>query len=236
LQLGGSDQWGNITAGLELIRKKIQGEAYVLCFPLLTGSDGKKFGKSTGSVAWLNAEKTSPFRFHQFWLNISDADAIRYLKIFSFLSLAEIESIEREFLASPEQRLAQRILADEVTSLLHGTEATEDAKRCAAALFGGDITQLTLVQLEDIFSEAPSSQLPSSEVTTLTVIDLFVRSGLTKSKGEARRLVADGGAYINNERITDPSFVPTEKTVRDKGFLLLRAGKKNYHLMRVALS
>lgn len=233
LQIGGSDQWGNITAGLELIRKKGLGNAFALSFPLLTDSQGKKFGKSAGGALWLDAAKTSPYLFHQYWLNTPDADVIRYLKVFSFLSQGEIQDIQTEFESAPEKRLAQHVLADHVCDLVHGRQATADAKRSAEVLFGGSIEGIPDHQLREIFKDVPSSEIARSELSTLSLCDLFARTGLTKSKGEARRLIASGGAYLNNNRMIDPDMRLDGPWCAHSELIVLRSGKKSYHLVQV---
>ena len=235
LQIGGSDQWGNITSGLELIRRKVQGEAYAFCMPLITSSDGRKFGKSEGGAIWLNTAATSAYRFHQFWLNQEDQDAIRYLRIFTFLSDEELADLEEAVATRPEQREAQKRLADEVTTLVHGPEATQDAKRCAEVLFGrGDIRELSDVLLEEIFAEVPSSTIPRAEIDALNAADFLARAGATASKGEARRLISGGGAYINGERITDAAQPAKGFLREDSALVIVRTGKKSYHLVRTA--
>jgi tyrosyl-tRNA synthetase len=233
LQIGGSDQWGNITAGLELIRKKIQGEAGAFSIPLITNSEGKKFGKSEGNALWLNPELTSPYKFHQFWLNVPDTDAVKMLKIFTFESREAIEDVARRSSERPEERLAQKLLADSVCTLVHGAQATEDAKRAAQALFKGSLEGLSLAVVRDIFADAPSSDLTSDEVAQLDVLTLLSTT-VAKSKGEARRLIQGGGIYLDNERVTDEKLRLTDTKLQSNGFIVLRSGKKNYHLVRLA--
>ena len=234
LQIGGSDQWGNITAGLELIRKKSQGEAYALCWPLLLNAQGKKFGKSESGTLWLSPTMTSPFRFHQFWLNVEDADAIRFLKIFTFKTQEEIAAIEGAQRVAPEKREAQHILADAVTTLVHGAEATAAATQSAQVLFGGSVEGLTDDALLDIFADVPSVQLPRSRLTEISPIDLLVEAGACKSKGEARRLISNGGAYINNERIAESLTTLPDPFVGQRKVLLVRTGKKNYTMVKIS--
>jgi tyrosyl-tRNA synthetase len=233
LQIGGSDQWGNITAGLELIRRKISGEAYALSFPLVTNSDGKKFGKSEGNAIWLNAEMTSPYKFHQFWLNVSDEDAIRLLKIFTFETKERIAEVEASLKASPEKREAQKLLADALCTFVHGSQATDDAKRCAQALFSGSLTELTNAQILELFQDAPSSSVTTAQVGELDILSLLSTT-VAKSKGEARRLIQGGGIYLDSERVTSDTIKLSETKILEKGFVVLRSGKKNYHLVRVA--
>ncbi len=234
LQIGGSDQWGNITAGLELIRKNIQGEAYAFSFPLITNSEGKKFGKSEAGAVWISADHTSPYQFHQFWLNVPDADVIRYLKIYTFLSMEEISGLEVALRQAPEKREAQTALADALCTFVHGPEATKEAKLGAHVLFGGSLDGVSEKQLLEIFSEVPSTEFPRAAVGTLSVIDLFAQSGLIKSKGEARRLIESGGAYLHGERIADGSILIKDTPAFSRSVFLLRSGKKNYHVIKVS--
>lgn len=233
LQIGGSDQFGNMTAGLELIRKKGLAESYVISFPLLTDSTGKKFGKSSGGALWLNPEATSPYKFHQYWLNLPDADMPRYLRYFSRRTTAEILALEELGSQSPEKRLSQRALADEMCTLVHGHEATQEATRCAEALFGGSIKDLAAQSLAEVFSDVPSTSFDKATILSLPVLEIFTRIGLTKSKGEARRLLGDGGGYINNDRISDPNATLNNDQLLHGEFVVLRAGKKSYHLIKV---
>ena len=232
LQIGGSDQWGNITAGLELIRRKIAGEAYALSFPLITNTEGKKFGKSEGNAIWLNPEMTSPYKFHQFWLNVADDDAIKFLKIFTFESKERIAEVESSLKTAPEKREAQKLLADTLCTFVHGAQATDDAKRCAHALFAGTLNELSNAQILEIFQDAPSSIITKSQVGELDVLTLLSTT-VAKSKGEARRLVQGGGIYLDSERVSNEALKISETTILEKGFVVLRSGKKNYHLVRV---
>lgn len=233
LQFGGSDQWGNITAGLELIRRKVQGDAYALSAPLILDSQGRKFGKSEGNAVWLDSALTSPFKFHQFWLNVPDADAVRYLKIFTFLTEEAIAALEARMKEAPGERAAQKALADEVTTLIHGKDATEDAKRSAQVLFGGSLEGLSERQLEEIFADVPSSSISASELETLTIVDALVNSKTLASKGEARRLITSGGVYLNNERVSDPAMLVSTGMTSGAQLFVLRTGKKNYHLVKL---
>jgi len=227
LQFGGSDQWGNITGGAELIRRATSGQAHAFATPLVTKADGTKYGKTEGGALWLDPEMMSPYAFHQFWLNVEDEKVVEMLKIFTFLSRKEIEDLEAQTAEKPFLRAAQKRLADEVTTLVHGAEETEQAKAAAAALFGGgDLHALSASTLAAALSEAGSASVKRDELPS--VVDLFVESGLAKSKGEARRTVSEGGAYLNNVRIEDPELVPTEGDLLGGSWLVLRRGKKNF--------
>jgi len=232
LQIGGSDQWGNITAGLELIRRKIQGEAYALSFPLVTNSEGKKFGKSAGNAVWLDPSMTSPYRFHQFWLNVPDSDVIKLLRIFTFEGRERIEELERSIQTHPEQREAQKVLADALCTFVHGAQATEDAKRCAQLLFGGSLDGISPKQMLEAFEDAPSSEILHAQLSDLDIVTLL-SSTLAKSKGEARRLIQGGGIYVDNQRVSDEALKIASTRIAERGLLVLRSGKKNYHLVKL---
>ena len=232
LQIGGSDQWGNLTAGLELIRRKIQGEAYALSCPLITNSDGKKFGKSEGNAVWLDPSMTSPYKFHQFWLNVPDGDVIRLIKVFTFESKQRVDSIEAEMLAQPEKRAAQQLLADSVCTLVHGAQATIDAKRSADALFSGSLEGLSSAQLLELFKDAPTTTITAAQVRELDLLGLLSVT-VAKSKGEARRLVQGGGIYLDNARVSDEALKLKDTAIQKQGFIIIRSGKKNYHLVRL---
>jgi tyrosyl-tRNA synthetase len=231
LQFGGSDQWGNLTAGLELIRRKIQGDAYAFSVPLITNSEGKKFGKSAGNAVWLDAELTSPYKFHQFWLNVPDLDAIKLLKVLTFAKSEEIAALELSMQQDPAKREAQKFLADSLCTLVHGSAATEDAKRCASVLFGGSFEGLSDAQLLDIFSEAPTTEIKRADIAAMDIVSL-IGSTVASSKGEGRRLIQGGGIYIDNERVADPTAQVSSTKLLTKGFIILRSGKKNYHLVK----
>lgn len=227
LQFGGSDQWGNLTGGAELIRRATGGQAHAFATPLITKSDGTKYGKTEGGALWLAPEMMAPYAFHQFWLNVEDEKVVEMLKVFTFLSREEIEDLEAQTAEKPFLRAAQKRLADEVTTLVHGAEETEQAKAAAAALFGGgDLHALSTATLSAALSEAGSAAV--ERATLPSVVDLFVHAGLAKSKGEARRTVSEGGAYLNNTRIEDADFVPTESDLLGGAWLVLRRGKKNF--------
>ena len=234
LQAGGSDQWGNITAGVELIRR-VRGErAYGLVYPLVTSAAGAKLGKTEQGAIWLDAKRTSPYRFFQFWLNQQDADVIPYLGYFTWLSLEELTELQQAVLEHPEQRAAQRRLAREVTRLVHGEQALADAERASQALFGGELDGLSGADIEDVFAEVPASELPRSafEAAGKPILDVLTETGMAKSKGEARRLISAGGAYVNNVRVEDPAQMVTTAHLIAGRFIVLRSGKKQYHLLR----
>ena len=227
LQFGGSDQWGNITGGAELIRRAGGGQAHAFATPLVTRADGTKYGKTEAGALWLDAEMMSPYAFHQFWLNVEDEKVVEMLKIFTFLTRDEIADLEVQTAEQPFLRAAQKRLADEVTTLVHGSEETEQAKAAAQALFGsGDLSVLTAATLASALSEAGGASVRRDDVPS--VADLLVRAGLAKSKGEARRTVSEGGAYLNNARVEDPDMVPDESDLVGGSWLVLRRGKKNF--------
>jgi tyrosyl-tRNA synthetase len=237
LQTGGSDQWGNITAGVELIRRVRGGErqAFGMVYPLITKADGTKFGKTESGTVWLAPHRTSPYRFYQFWLNTDDRDVAKYLKLFTFLPQERINELASIVAERPEQREAQRVLAQEMTGIMHGPTALAKAEQAAQALFGGDISGLTADDIQDIFAEVPSSQLTKQDLegSGSSIIDLLATTGFLKSKGEARRAIAEGGLYLNNQRVTDQAQQVTLNDALDGKFLVLRRGRKNYHLVQV---
>jgi tyrosyl-tRNA synthetase len=230
LQFGGSDQWGNLTGGVELIRRADGGRAHAFATPLVTRSDGTKYGKTEDGALWLDPEMMSPYAFHQFWLNAEDAKVGELLRIFTFLSREEIEDLEAQTTEKPYLRAAQKALADAVTTEVHGPEETVQAKSAAAALFGGgDLHALSPATLDAALREAGSATAPLGT----GVVDLFVEAGLVRSKGEARRVIAEGGAYLNNARVTDPELAPGEQDLIG-GWVVLRRGKKNLAGVRLA--
>ena len=228
LQFGGSDQWGNITGGAELVRRVTGHTAHGFATPLVTKADGTKYGKTEEGALWLDPEMMSPYAFHQFWLNVEDAKVGEMLRIFTFLPVEEIEELEARHQEQPFRREAQRTLADAVTTFVHGADETAQATAAAAALFGGaDLAELSESTLGAALREAGSSRVDAADGLP-TVVDLLVTSGLVKSKGEARRTVGDGGAYLNNERVTDPEHVPGRDDLLPGGWLVLRRGKKQF--------
>ena len=233
LQFGGSDQWGNLTAGVELIRRADGGHAHAIATPLMTKSDGTKYGKTEGGALWLDPQMLSPYAFHQFWLNAEDAKVGELLRVFTFLSREEIEDLEAQTAEKPFLRAGQKRLADEVTALVHGEEEVEQAAAAAAALFGGgDLASVKPDTLSSALREAGGTTLPVGELPG--ILDLLVASGLSKSKGEARRTVGEGGAYLNNVRVEDPDLQPTEGDLVAGSWLVLRRGKKNFAGVRVS--
>ncbi|MBE7530702.1 MAG: tyrosine--tRNA ligase [Chloroflexi bacterium] len=235
MQMGGSDQWGNIVAGVELIRKVQGARAHALVFPLITQADGTKFGKTAaGTNAWLSAERTSPYRFYQFWYNTNDADVVNYLKYFTWRDQHEIAELENAVFERPEQREAQRRLAQDVTRMVHGDTAVHKAEKATAVLFGGDLEGLDASDIRDIFANVPSSEIARADLggDGLPVVDLLVHSGLASSKGDGRRAIQGGGIYLNNQRVEDPAQMVTADQSIDGQFLILRKGRKAYHLVK----
>jgi tyrosyl-tRNA synthetase len=235
MQTGGSDQWGNITAGAELVRRMRGKPAYGMVFPLIVKSDGTKFGKTESGSIWLKAERTSPYKFFQFWLNAEDRDVVPYLRLFTFLSQEEIAVLEDQVKTRPEQRQAQRILAREVTRMLHGETALGRAEQATQVLFGGNLTGLSTVEIADIFSDVPSSQVLKGDLegNGMNVVDLMMSVGMTTSKGESRRAIQEGGFYLNNARVADVLQMVTLQDALEGQFIVLRRGAKNYRLVRV---
>jgi tyrosyl-tRNA synthetase len=231
LQFGGSDQWGNLTGGVELIRRSDGGKAHAFATPLVTKADGTKYGKTEGGALWLDPEMMSPYAFHQFWLNAEDDKVGELLRIFTFLSHEEIEDLDAQTAEKPFLRAGQKALADAVTTEVHGAAETEHAKAAAAALFGGgDLRGLNAETLAAALREAGSTQAAKGTA----VVDLLVDTGLVKSKGEARRTISEGGAYLNNERVTDVDHVPGDDDLLGGSWLVLRRGKKNLAGVEIA--
>jgi len=228
IQGGGSDQWGNITAGIELIRRVRGGEAFGITFPLLTTASGEKFGKSAGNAIWLDSDKTSPYQFYQYWLNTDDRDAGRFLKLFTFLPLEEIDALCAH---PPEQRVAQKRLAAEITRTVHGEEALAQAMKASEVLFGGEVAGLADRDLAEIFADVPSFSIDLSAPVKIT--DALARGGAAKSKGEAARLIAGGGVYLNNRRVESADVQLRREDLASETMFVLRVGKKNYYLGRV---
>jgi len=233
VQIGGSDQWGNITAGIDLIRKLRNAEAYGVTMPLVCDSAGQKFGKSEGNAVYLDRRKTSCYSFYQFFVRTADADAVRFLKIFTFLPLEEIAELEKLTLAAPEKRAAQKKLAEEVTRAVHGAAGLQEAQRASAALFGESMEGLQAGELLEVFADVASTELPRDQVERASVVDLAAACGLCKSKSDARRLVEKGGLYLNNRRVAGLDTAVTAPDLIDGRLLVLRSGKKTFHLVKV---
>lgn len=229
IQVGGSDQWGNITSGIELMRRMYgQTDAYGLTIPLVTKSDGKKFGKSESGAVWLDAEKTSPYEFYQFWINQSDEDVIKFLKYFTFLGKEEIDRLEQSKNEAPHLREAQKTLAEEVTKFIHGEEALNDVIRISQALFSGDLKSLSAKELKDGFKDVPQVTLSNG---TTNIIDVLIETGVSPSKRQAREDVNNGAIYINGERQQDVNYELTSDDKIDSEFTIIRRGKKKYFMV-----
>ena len=227
LQLGGSDQWGNIVAGLDLIRKVESGSAHAFTIPLMAKSDGSKFGKTAGGSVWLDAEMTSPYAFYQFWINTDDADVEKYLKVFSCKDHAEIERLIETVNVNPGAREAQRELARELTSLVHGSDECAKVEAASKALFGqGELKELDEKTLAAALSQLPKISINKGDVIP-TWVDLLTATGVVDSKSAARRIVKENGAYLNNEKIVGEDFAPTKENLIHGRFLVLRKGKRD---------
>lgn len=233
IQIGGSDQWGNITAGVDLIRKLRGGEAFGMTFPIICDSSGQKFGKTAGNAVYLDPNRTSYYDFYQFFIRTEDVDVIRFLKIFTFLPIVQIEEIAREMAAAPEKRLAQKTLAEEMTRTVHGSTGLAIAQRASEVLFGGSMEGMKAGDLITVFANVPSRELPIASVKEAGLLDVAVAAGLCKSKGDARRLVTEGGFYVNNIRIADVAIRISGDMLIDGRVMVMRAGKKNYCLVKV---
>lgn len=233
LQIGGSDQWGNITAGIDLIRKKLGRTAYGLTLPLITKADGTKFGKTEAGSVWLDPAKTSPYRFYQFWINTDDRDVIRYLKYFTFLSRAEIEELEHRHAQNPGAREAHKALARAVTELIHGRDATDEAVRASEILFGGRLDGIAETTFNQIVGEVPTCTVAKDRLdgAGMPLVELLVQAGLCPSKGQARKDIEGGGVYVNNIRESAVQRAVTAGNLLFGKHLLLRKGKKNYVLV-----
>ncbi|WP_153722934.1 tyrosine--tRNA ligase [Sporosarcina cascadiensis] len=231
VQIGGSDQWGNITTGLEVIRKMHDEEvkAYGFTIPLVTKADGTKFGKSAGGAVWLDAKKTSPYEFYQFWINAADADVVKYLKIFTFLSREEIEALETSVQEEPHLRKAQKTLAEEMTRLIHGEASLEQAIRISAALFSGDLKALTASEMKDAFKDVPTVEMTKED---MNIVDFIVQAGVSPSKRQAREDVTNGAISFNGERITETDFTVGAEQRLEDAFTIVRRGKKKYSMVK----
>ncbi|WP_081165319.1 tyrosine--tRNA ligase [Lactococcus garvieae] len=230
LQLGGSDQWGNMTAGTELLRRKAGKTGHVITIPLITDSTGKKFGKSEGNAIWLDADKTSPFEMYQFWLNVNDDDAVKMLKIFTFLSLEEIAEIGKKFEEARHERLAQKVLAREVVTLVHGQAAYEQAVKITETLFGGgDLKSLDAKSILSGLKDVPTYQVKADD--NLNIVELLIAAGIEKSKRQAREDVTNGAIYINGERVQDLDYIVSDTDKIDDQLTVIRRGKKKNFIL-----
>jgi tyrosyl-tRNA synthetase len=237
LQMGGSDQWGNIIAGVDLVRK-IEGESgnvFAVTLPLITDSQGNKFGKSAGNAVWMTADKTSVYDFYQFWLRSEDADVERYLKLFTFVPLEEIAALMAAHGQAPHQRQAQKRLAEEMTRLVHGQAALEQAQAAAQILFGGAIQKgIDPATLASVFSQVPTTRVEAAGLDAgIAVVPIIVASGLAKSNGEAKKLIEGGGFYVNNQPWTDGQKPLTREDLITLDAIVLRSGKKNYRMIKI---
>ncbi|MBJ8326364.1 tyrosine--tRNA ligase [Streptococcus pacificus] len=229
LQVGGSDQWGNMTAGTELLRRKANKQGHVITVPLITDSAGKKFGKSEGNAIWLDANKTSPYEMYQYFVNTMDDDAIRFLKIFTFLSLDEIEEIKVAFEKEPHKRLAQKILAKEVVTLVHGEKALEEAINITEQLFAGNIKNLSAKELKQGLNNVPNYQVTKED--NLNIVELLVAANIVTSKRQAREDVTNGAIYINGDRVQDVNYILSDTDKIDGELTVIRRGKKKYFVL-----
>jgi tyrosyl-tRNA synthetase len=235
LQIGGSDQWGNITAGIDLTRKKSGRHVFGLTLPLITNSAGEKVGKSLGGAVWIDSRKTSVYRFYQYWINTDDRDVVRFMKYFTFLSREEIDALEKKHAENPGAREAHRSLARAMTDLIHGEAATREAIRASEILFGGGLEGISESTFNEIVGEVPSKDVEKGRLdgTGIPLIDLLVYSGLCPSKGQARKDLEGGGIYVNNERETDLQRAVSAGALLFGKYLLLRKGKRNYVVVTV---
>jgi tyrosyl-tRNA synthetase len=235
LQMGGTDQWGNITAGIDLVRKLRGARVHGLVWPLLTTASGAKFGKSEAGTIWLDAQRTSPFRFYQFWLNTEDRHVVGHLKKLTFLDRDVIAALDEATRLAPEKREAQRVLARELTALVHGVEHVARAEHASTLLFGEDISTLAVDEVLAVFEDVPSTELPAVDFAAdgVGVVDLVARVHLAPSKAEARRLVESGGIYVNNRRVVDPRTRITPEAAIGGQLLVVRKGHKQNHLVRL---
>ena len=238
LQMGGSDQWGNITTGTELVRRIASGKAYALTCPLITKADGTKFGKSEGGNIWLDSARTSPYKFYQYWLNTSDVDAEKYIKIFTFISKEEIEVLTEKHRETPHLRLLQKRLAEEITVMVHSKDDLENAIKASGILFGNatadDLKQLDEATFLEVFDGVPQAEITMNEIETgINIVDVLnEKTGFLKSNGEARRALTANSISVNREKVTE-EFVLSNKDLINNQFVLLQSGKKNYFVVRV---
>ena len=233
--MGGSDQWGNITAGIELIRRMSEQKAYGVTFPLVKSSTGEKFGKTEAGAVWLDEKMTSAYKFYQFWFNVDDKDALTYLKFFTFLTEDEVNDLAAKQEGAAHQRDVQKTLAAEVTKLVHGESGLEKALRASQAMFGGELTHMEANEIGEIFEHVPSVELPQADFQGegYAILDLMVAAGATKSKGEARRLLQGGGVNLNNIRVNEVERRVTVSDTIGGSYVVLRKGSKKYHLVKI---
>lgn len=234
LQIGGSDQWGNITAGMEFIRRSREDESqeikvYGLTVPLITKADGTKFGKSAGGAVWLDPEKTTPYEFYQFWINTDDRDVIKFLNYFTFINQEELDALQAEVDNNPGDRVAQRRLAEEMTREVHGQDALDQAQKISASLFSGDLKQLTAGDIEQGFKDVPTYEVEKNDISLL---DLLVQASISSSRRQAREDISNGAIYVNGERNQDLQHVITEDDRIEDQFTIIRRGRRNYFLIR----
>jgi len=235
LQAGGSDQWGNITAGIDLIRRMRGGRACGVTWPLITTADGAKFGKTAAGAVWLDPARTSPYQFFQFWVRTDDRDVARYLRLLTNLDAESVAALEAELASRPQDRRAQRVLAWELTAAVHGREAADGAKRASGALFRGELAALDEATLLDVFAEAESTTRTRGELSTgVGLVDLLVDTGLASSRSAARTTISGGGAYLNDRRVTDVDLRVTDADLLAGAYVVVRKGKRNYHLVHFA--
>ena len=233
LQMGGSDQWGNITAGMDLIRRVEGARAYGLVLPLITTSSGTKFGKTESGAVWLDAELTSPYAFYQFWLNTTDADVVKYLKFFTFLDQGRIADLERSSREQPDRREAQRALAQEVTRLVHGDTAVHDAERSAEKLFTGEVDSMSAAELREVFGSVPSSET-AFQADGWLITEFLSSNAVAASKGEAARLIRGGGISVNGRRVSDEKARLRPEDAMHGEYFVVRKGKRDNYLVRIA--
>ncbi len=234
IQYGGNDQWGNITAGIDLVRKTRQKPVYGVTCPLIRTSTGEKFGKTAGNAVWLDPTRTSPYNFYQYWMGVADGDVKQYLNFFTFLSTDKIDEVCAAHEECPERREAQKLLAGEVTKTSHGSEGLAKAQAATQAMFGGALEGLGDADLADIFEDVPSSTVAAGDIASgMSLVDLLAGTSLAESKGKARKLIQQGGISVNNVRATDTEAIVNNDTLAGRNTLILRAGKKRYHLVRI---
>jgi tyrosyl-tRNA synthetase len=234
VQIGGSDQWGNITAGIDLARRMHGSHLFALTCPLLLTSDGRKMGKTEQGAIWLDADRTSPYAFYQYWVNVSDNDVLLCLRFLTEIDQEEYQALEKSVSEEPHKRAAQKRLAGWITEFIHGREGLATAQRATDIFFGAEITDLNDQQLGEIFHDVNSGEVAKAELSTgLPIVDALVRAGLAKSKSDARRTVEQGGAYINNRRVDSTDYLLTEKDLASGTVIVLRSGKRNFALLRI---